>query len=82
MNVYEYVFVGLRGASMPLSNYRGQPILFVNTASACGYTPQYAQLQRVWDGLNKSEQSELIAAYCRRGIELGDYTAVTEAIEK
>ncbi len=41
-----------------------------------------AQLQRVWDGLNKSEQSELIAEYCRRGIELGDYTAVTEAIEK
>jgi glutathione peroxidase len=54
MNVYEYVFFGLRGASMPLSNYRGQPILFVNTASECGYTPQYAQLQRVWKDYQQS----------------------------
>jgi glutathione peroxidase len=48
MNVFEYVFVSLTGAPMPLSNYRGQPILFVNTASECEFTPQYQQLQRVW----------------------------------
>ncbi len=48
MNVYEYVFVSIRGGSMPLSNFRGQPLFIVNTASECGYTPQYAQLQRLW----------------------------------
>ena len=48
MNVFEFVFMGLRGARMPLSNYQGQPIFFVNTASECGYTPQYQELQRLW----------------------------------
>jgi len=48
MNVFEFVFVGLHGARMPLSNYRGQPIFFVNTASECGYTSQYKELQRLW----------------------------------
>ena len=48
MNVFEFVFMGLQGARMPLSNYQGQPIFFVNTASECGYTPQYQELQRLW----------------------------------
>jgi glutathione peroxidase len=48
MNVFEYVFVGINGARMPLSNYQGQPLLIVNTASECGYTPQYQELQRLW----------------------------------
>ena len=48
MNVFEFVFMGLQGARMPLSNYRGQPIFFVNTASECEYTNQYQELQRLW----------------------------------
>lgn len=48
MNVYEFVFVSINGSRMPLSIYQGQPLLIVNTASECGYTPQYQQLQRVW----------------------------------
>ena len=49
MNVYEYVFRSIHGATMPLGNYRSQPILIVNTASECGYTPQYIALQRMWE---------------------------------
>ena len=48
MNVYEYVFVSLTGARMPLSNFQGQPIFIVNTASECEYAPQYLELQRMW----------------------------------
>ena len=48
MDVFEFVFVGLKGNRMPLSNYRGQPIFFVNTASECEYTSQYQELQRIW----------------------------------
>src|SRR5262249_4028514 len=33
------------GQPVPLSNYRGQVLLIVNTASECGFTPQYAGLQ-------------------------------------
>lgn len=54
MNVYEYVFTSLTGGSLPLGNWRGQPILIVNTASQCGYTPQYAKLQRLWNDYRQS----------------------------
>jgi glutathione peroxidase len=48
MNVHEYFFTSLGGTSLPLSNYRGQPILIVNTASECECTPQYAKLELLW----------------------------------
>jgi glutathione peroxidase len=49
MRVYEYVFRSINGASMPFERWTGQPILMVNTASECGFTPQYAKLQALWD---------------------------------
>ena len=54
MNVYEFVFQNITGANLPLRNYQGQPILVVNTASECGYTPQYAKLQRLWEDYRES----------------------------
>ena len=48
MNVYEYRFRSLAGAGMPLERWKGQPMLLVNTASECGFTPQYAKLQAMW----------------------------------
>jgi glutathione peroxidase len=49
MRVHEYRFRSLSGASMPLDRWTGQPLLLVNTASECGFTPQYRKLQAVWD---------------------------------
>jgi glutathione peroxidase len=49
MRVHEYRFRSLSGASMPLNRWTGQPLLLVNTASECGFTPQYRKLQAVWD---------------------------------
>lgn len=48
MNVFESVFMSISGGGLPLSRYQGQPIFIVNTASECGYTPQYRELQRLW----------------------------------
>ena len=48
MNVFEFVFISINGARMPLTNYQGQPLLIVNTASECEYTTQYTALQRLW----------------------------------
>lgn len=45
---YAFSFRGLRDGSVRLSDYMGKPILIVNTASLCGYTPQYAGLQNLW----------------------------------
>ena len=48
MRVHEYAFRSINGSSMPLERWTGQPLLLVNTASECGFTPQYTQLERVW----------------------------------
>jgi len=37
------------GADVPLSRYRGQVVLIVNVASKCGFTPQYAELQTLYE---------------------------------
>lgn len=48
ITAYAFTFKGLEGAEIPLASYAGHPILLVNTASLCGYTPQYAGLQELW----------------------------------
>ncbi|HKJ18133.1 MAG TPA: glutathione peroxidase [Xanthomonadales bacterium] len=54
MNIYEYTFRSIDDATMPLERWRGQPILLVNTASECGYTPQYEKLQRLYHEYHQS----------------------------
>lgn len=49
MRVHEFAFRSVTGASMPLERWKGQPLLLVNTASECGFTPQYAKLQAIWE---------------------------------
>lgn len=47
-DAYRFEFVALDGGTLPLGAWRGQPVLVVNTASYCGYTPQYAELEALW----------------------------------
>lgn len=42
---FDFILTSLAGAPMPLREYTGRPLLIVNTASRCGFTPQYAGLQ-------------------------------------
>ncbi len=48
MSAYAFSFPALSGADIRLAEFTGRPMLIVNTASLCGYTPQYAGLQELW----------------------------------
>ena len=46
-NLYDFKINALDGRQVDFSKYKGKTLLIVNTASECGYTPQYADLQKV-----------------------------------
>lgn len=58
MSVYSYSVKTIKGEEMSLENYKGKVLVIVNTASKCGFTPQYKGLQ------------ELYEKYKDRGIEI------------
>ena len=47
-DAYQFEFASLDGGTLPLASWRGRPVLVVNTASFCGYTPQYRDLEALW----------------------------------
>lgn len=47
-SAYDFVFTSIDGDPLPLSVFEGKVVLVVNTASRCGFTHQYADLQSVW----------------------------------
>jgi glutathione peroxidase len=46
---HDFSFTTIDGGPLPLSDFKGKAVLVVNTASECGYTPQYKDLQAVWE---------------------------------
>lgn len=48
MSAHQFEFTAIDGATLPLRNYAGRPVLIANTASECDFTPQYAGLQALW----------------------------------
>lgn len=48
MSAHDFELQAIDGGALPLAAWRGRPILLVNVASQCGFTPQYQQLQELW----------------------------------
>jgi glutathione peroxidase-family protein len=47
-DAYGFEFTSIDGDRLAMKDWRGRPVLVVNTASYCGYTPQYSDLQVLW----------------------------------
>jgi glutathione peroxidase len=50
-SLYDLSFTDNKGHEVSLDAYRGKPVLIVNTASKCGFTPQYDGLQKIYEEL-------------------------------
>ncbi|WP_417451340.1 glutathione peroxidase [Kordiimonas sp.] len=48
-SLHDFTVTSIEYTDMPLSQYQGKAVLLVNTASYCGYTPQYKGLQALWE---------------------------------
>src|SRR5215213_10217287 len=48
-SIYDFKVEGLEGGTIDLSQYKGKKIMIVNTASKCGNTPQYAELEKLYE---------------------------------
>ena len=63
--VYSFTVKGLRGEDVPLANYKGKVLLVVNTATRCGFTPQYNGLEAMYERL-KDKGFELLDFPCNQ----------------
>ncbi len=59
MSIYDFQAQSITGQTVNLSDYRGQVLLIVNTASACGFTPQFAGLEALHQQLGAQGLSVL-----------------------
>ena len=49
MGIYEFSAERINGQEVSLEKYKGEVLIVVNTASKCGFTPQYEDLQKLYD---------------------------------
>ena len=64
-DVYDYEVNLLNGDFVKLSEYRGKALLIVNTASECGFTPQYSGLEKLY-GKFKARGLEILGFPCNQ----------------
>ncbi|MFY0691513.1 MAG: glutathione peroxidase [Paracoccaceae bacterium] len=76
-----FTFESIDGGQIDLDAYRGQPVLVVNTASLCGFTPQYEGLQALYDTYRAAGLVVLAVPSDDFRQELGSESAVKEFCE-
>ena len=61
MSIYDFTVKDRKGNDVPMSNFKGKVLLIVNTATGCGFTPQYEGLEKLWK------------EYHHKGLEILDF---------
>lgn len=64
-NIYDYTVKDSKGKDIALEDYKGKAVLVVNTASKCGFTPQYKGLQELYNEFN-DQGLEILAFPCNQ----------------
>ena len=65
MNVYDFEVLNQKGEKVSLKDYEGKVLLIVNTATKCGFTPQYEALEAMYEEL-KDEGLEILDFPCNQ----------------
>lgn len=65
MTVYDFTVKDMSGNDVSLSQYKGKVLLIVNTATGCGFTPQYEGLQKLYDA-HKDKGLEILDFPCNQ----------------
>ena len=65
MNVYDFTVTTRDGSEISLSDYNGKVLLIVNTATKCGFTPQYKELQELYNEFS-SQGFEILDFPCNQ----------------
>jgi len=81
-SIHSFKVKSIDGGQIDLSKYKGKKIMVVNTASQCGYTPQYASLQKVYS--QYKDKLVIIGFPCNQfgGQEPGTNAEIVEFCEK
>ena len=65
MSIYNYTVKDTEGNDVSLSNYKGKVLLIVNSATECGFTPQYNELTEIYDEF-KNDGFEILDFPCNQ----------------
>jgi len=57
---YDFKPLDKTGAEVPLADYKGKVVLIVNTASKCGFTPQFAGLEKLWKSVGEKHPDDFV----------------------
>ena len=79
MSIYDYVYTSIEGNPVSMSQYKGKVVLIVNTASKCGFAPQYEGLETLYQRY-RDQGFEVIGFPCNQFMdqEPGDDAAISE----
>ena len=77
MSIYDFTVKDISGNDVSLANYKGKVLIIANTASKCGFTPQYKDLQKLYEKY-KDEGLEILGFPCNQfdGQEPGSNTEI------